>query len=431
MVYTYGAGRVHRERRVFSDSLSRYLTGQGEQGRGDMTDIKNKKPELIVEYTDPLEGFKGWLVIDDLSHELCAGGLRVQIGLTLDCVANLARNMTLKMRIAGIRADGAKSGIDYDPHSPGKRGALCRFIKSIRPYILERYSVGPDLNTKLEELGDIARELGIPSVKMAIAKAQGFDLPYFLERYGILEEGANNVTLSRVRSGFGLAAACLGVLEFLKIPNEEATVAIQGFGGLGGAAAYGLYRSGVRIVGIADEEKSLISTNEHPLDIKTLIKDSTNGLIPTAQRNGRYADRSQIYDVKCDVFIPAAIENAVVLDNAGTVSVKAIVPGANLAITEDAERLLNDRGIITIPDFVAGCGGSLSMDGLFGPKSHPSVRDVLDHVGKKMRTVVKKILERSQKDRITPREAALNLCSEAPIYPAARPYGPLDNKAKS
>jgi glutamate dehydrogenase (NAD(P)+) len=391
-----------------------------------MTDIKNKKPELIVEYTDPLEGFKGWLVIDALSHKLCAGGLRVQEGLTRDCVADLARNMTLKMRIAGIRADGAKSGIDYDPHSSGKREALQRFVRGIRPYILERYSVGPDLNVKLQELDDIATRLGIPSVKMAIAEAQGFDLPYFLERYGILQEGVNNLTLSRVRSGFGLAAACLGVLEFLKIPQQEATVAIQGFGGLGGAAAYSLHKSGVRIVGIADEEQSLISMNERSLDIKTLIKDSENGLIPKAQRSGRYMDRSQIYDVKCDVLIPAAIENAVVLDNARTVSVKAIVPGANLAITEDAERLLNDRGIITIPDFVAGCGGSLSMDGLFSPKSHPTVRGVLDHIEKRMRTIVKKILERGQKDRITPREAALNLCSEAPIYPEARPYGPLN-----
>ena len=137
-----------------------------------MPDILNRKPELIVEYTDPIEGFRGWLVIDALSHKICAGGLRVQEGLTLDCVADLSRNMTLKMRIAGIRADGAKCGIDYDPHSPGKSGALQRFIRSIRPYILERYSMGPDLNVKLNEIDDIAGKLGIPSVKIAIAKAQ-------------------------------------------------------------------------------------------------------------------------------------------------------------------------------------------------------------------------------------------------------------------
>jgi len=391
-----------------------------------MGDILDKEPELIVEYTDPLEGFKGWLAIDALSHNLCAGGFRVQKGLTRDCVVSLARNMTLKMRIAGIKADGAKSGIDYDPHSAGKAGALYRFIRSIRPLILERYSMGPDLNVNLKELDDIAKRLDIPSVKIAIAKAQGFDLPYFLERYGLLKEAMDHATVGKLRSGFGLAAACLGVLEFLGIPNEKATVAIQGFGGLGSAAAYGLQRAGVKVVGIADEEKSLICTNEHALDVKALVQHSVNGLIPNGWKNsGEYADRSHILDVKCDVFIPAAIENAVVQDNAGTISTKAIVPGANLAITEEAEKVLNDRGIITIPDFVAGCGGSMSMKALFGPKSHPTVPDLLDSLAEGMRGMVKKVLGRSQKDGTTPREAALDLCSEAPIYPDAKPYGPL------
>jgi glutamate dehydrogenase/leucine dehydrogenase len=218
----------------------------------------------------------------------------------------------------------------------------------------------------------------------------------------------------------------LGVLEFLKISTQEATVAIQGFGGLGAGAAYTLHKCGVKIVGLADEEKSLISNNEDRLDIKALIKNSTNGLIPKTQGNGHYRDRSHIYDVKCDVLVPAAIENAIVVDNAGTTSVKAVVPGANLAITKEAESLLHERDIIAIPDFVAGCGGSLSMDGLFGPSYHPSAQDVLDHVEKRMRTIVKEILKRSRKDGITPRAAALNLCSEAPLYPKSRPYGPLD-----
>jgi glutamate dehydrogenase/leucine dehydrogenase len=393
-----------------------------------MTDILSRKPELVVEYTDFLEGFKGWLVIDSLSHRLCAGGVRVQKGLTRDCVANLARNMTLKMRIAGIRADGVKSGIDYDPDSPGKTGALERFIRSIRPYILERYSLGPDLNTKLEELDDIAGKLGIPSVKTAIAKAQGFDLPYFLKRYRMMQNytDGDQVTLSGVRAGFGLASACLGVLDFLDISHKEATVAVQGFGGLGGAAAYTLYKSGVKIVGLADVEKSLISSNQHSLDVRALIKDCAGGLIPKVHGKGEYIDRSQhIFDIECDVLIPAAIENAVAVDNARTLSVKAVVPGANLAVTEEAERLLHDRGIITVPDFMAGCGGSLSMDGLFGPESHPSVQDVLDHVKKRMCFLVQRVLKHSQKDGITPRQAALNLCSEATIYPEARPYGPL------
>jgi glutamate dehydrogenase (NAD(P)+) len=340
--------------------------------------------------------------------------------------------MTLKMRIAGIRADGAKSGIDYDPHSPGKRQALLRFLRSIRPFILDRYSVGPDLNVKLGELDGIAKELEIPSVKMAIAKAQGFDLPYFLERYKLLEQPANHVTLGRLRSGFGLAAACLGVLEFLGISSDKARVAIQGFGGLGGGAAYTLYKAGVKVIGIADEEKGLISENGQSLDVKDLTTQAVNGLIPEGWKNGgRFVDRGAIFDVECDLLVPAAVENVVHEENAATLPVKAIVPGANLAVTAEAEKILNRRGVITVPDFIAGCGGSLSMNALFGPKSHPSVEELLDSLGQDMRRIVKRVLERSQKDDISPREAALNLCSEAPLYPEARPYGPLEDTAHS
>ncbi len=391
-------------------------------------DNLNRKSELIVEYTDPLEGFKGWMVIHALSHNLCAGGVRVQKGLTLDCVRDLARNMTTKMLIAGIRADGAKCGIDYDPHSPGKKEALYRFIGAIRPYVLERYSLGPDLNTMMCELEGIAERLSIPAVKMAIAKAQGYDLPSFLKRYSILKHPAGHATLGRLRAGFGLAAACQGALEFLNIPPQEATVAIQGFGGLGSAAAHTLYEAGIKIIAIADQEKSLISTNNQSLDIRAMPPAvcGKEGLIPSSGVDGQYGDSSQIYDVKCDVFIPAAIENAITADNAGAMQIKAVVPGANLSVTQEAEKLLNDRGIITIPDFVAGCGGSLAMDGLFGPEIEPSAQEVLNHVNKKMRGIVKKVIKRSQQDGVTTREAAMRICSEAPIYPKAKPYGPLD-----
>ena len=420
------------EDKITADSAGKIINFDMEKKHGSVKgkiNILNREPELIVEYTDPLEGFKGWAVIHALSHKLCAGGVRVQKGLTLDCVRDLARNMTIKMLIAGIRADGAKCGINYDPHSPGKNEALFRFIRAIRPFILERYSLGPDLNVKMCELEEIAERLSIPAVKMAIARAQGFDLPSFLKRYRTLKQPVGHATLGRLRAGFGLAAACQGVLEFLNIPPQEATVAIQGFGGLGSAAAYTLHEAGIKVIAIADEEKSLISTNNQSLDIKAMLPATTNcgtGYLPSSGVNGRYGDPSEIFDVKCDVFIPAAIENVITVDNAGVLPIKAVVTGANLAVTHKAEKMLNDRGIIVIPDFVAGCGGSLSMDGLFGPEIEPSAQEVLNHVDKRMRKIVKKVIKRSQQDGVPTREAALRLCSEASIYPEARPYGPLD-----
>ena len=390
-----------------------------------MIEILKSNPELLIEYTDPIEGFKGWLAIDSLVHQICAGGLRVQKGLSKECIIDLAATMSLKMRISGIRADGAKSGIDYDPNSPGKKEALLRFIKAIRPYVMERYSMGPDLNTKMDELDEVTSKLAIPSIKMAVARAQGLPLPSFLDRYKVLDQTVGFSRLGNLRSGFGLSSACLGAMEFLNIEYPDAKVSIQGFGGLGAAAAYSLFSSSVNIIAISDHEKCLISTDGKSLDINLLVQESKNGLIPQVETNGVYLDRDAIYDVNCDVFVPAAIENVITSDNALDLPYRAIVCGANLAISLEAEKLLNDRGVIVIPDLVAGAGGSLSMDGLFGPAETPTALDVLDHVDQKMRFIVQRVLRRCREDNLTPRDAALIICEEAELYPDAKPYGPL------
>ena len=384
-------------------------------------------PELIVEYTDPLEGFKGWLVIDSLTHRLAAGGMRVQKGLSKEVVRQLAATMTLKMRIAGIRADGAKCGIDYDPRSPGKQEAMLRFIRAIKPYLLERYSMGPDLNTTMPELDAICARLGIASIKAVIAKSQEFTPEQFEARVQLLKQPVAHSTLGGLRSGAGVAASCTAALEFLHIPLAQAKVVIQGFGSLASSAAYFLHQAGVPIIGLADCDKSLISLDGTALDIGDLLARSCSdcrrkGLIPLDSLRHSYGDRREIYNLTCDVFIPAAIEQAIDRQAAETMQVKAIVSGANLAVTDEAEAVLHERGILVIPDMVAGCGGSLSMEGLFGPDDLPAVQDVLDHVDRKTRCIVKNLLQRSRQDNISQREAALRICAETPLHPNSKPY---------
>ncbi len=386
------------------------------------------EPEVVVEYTDPIEGFRGWLVIDCLTHRLCAGGLRVQKGLTRDCVVNLARNMTLKMRIAGIRADGAKSGIDYDPMSPGKTQALERFFRAIVPYMLDRYSVGPDLNTTMPELNAIAARFGLPSIKIAVARAQGLTDEEFARRTAILSQPVGFSTLASIRSGAGLAYACLGTLDFLDIPCSSATVTIQGFGGLAGGAAWCLNQAGVKIMAVSDRQKMLSAPDGGVLDIEPLLRHASHGLIPILGDYGTVEENTRIYEVECDVFIPAAMEKTVTEDEARSLKARAVVCGANLAVTPEAERILHQRGILLVPDMVAGCGGSLSMAGLFGPEVAPSVDDVLAFVESRMRDMVNRVCSRSRTEGVSTREAAMQLCNEAPLMPGVKPYGPVGSQ---
>ena len=377
---------------------------------------------LVVEYTDPIEGFKGWFVRDKLAHRLCAGGVRVQAGLTRNHLCDMARNMTRKMQIASLRVDGAKCGIDYDPQLPGKQKALGRFMEAILPYIKDCYSMGPDLNVDMRELDSIGEKLGIPSVKMAIAAAMEWDIKYFLERYAILSQPVDGWTLNGLRAGAGVAQACLSVCGFLNISPFQAKVVIQGFGVVAKACAYFLNNAGVRIIGFADYQRSIVAPEGSSLDIAALLRQKSTLLplisAPTAQEDNPKA----IYATACDIFIPAAVEKSLNRDTAAILATKAVVPGANLAVTSEGEEILGRRGILVVPDYLAGCGGSLSMEGLFGPDSHPEPEAVLLHVQTKMAALVEKVLSRSREQNISPARAALQYCAETVIPPGNKPY---------
>lgn len=385
---------------------------------------KDHVPALLIEYTDPLEGFRGWLVIDSLDHQLCAGGMRVQKGLTAERLIRMARNMTCKMRICGLRIDGAKSGIDYDPAAPGKHAAMARFMAAIKPFIMNKYSMGPDLNVDMAELEAVGASLGLPAVKIAVARAQGWEDCYFLERYNILGREIEGRPLGRLRIGYGVAVAALAVLDFLGIPRSEAGIAVQGFGGLAKAAVFGLTRKGIKIKAIADVERCVIAENGKGLELGELLRTEGTLLPDRGYPAGvRIAPSEEINRVHCDILMPGAVEKTINKEVARDLKIRAVVPGANLAVTEEAREILHERGILVVPDFLSGCGGSLSMEGLFGPEEHPDPQEVLAHVEKRMTRLVTDILVRSRAENITPTRSAERTCAEAVSQPGIRPYG--------
>lgn len=387
-----------------------------------MTPGTSPEPEIVLEYTDPLEGFKGWLVIDRTVHRICAGGMRVQPGLSRQHLTAMARNMTRKMRIANLRLDGAKSGIDYPPDAPGKIAAVGRFLQAISPYLKSIYSMGPDLNIGMDELTTAAARHAIPSVKMAIAAAQGWELDYFIERSEVLAATIGDFTLASLRAGYGVAAAVLAMLESLQIQPAAATIAVQGFGNLAKATLFGLNQAGCRVIAIADAEKCL--HNESGLNLDDILT-SAGTMLPeqVSQKGARLAPSQTIFTGECDILVLAAIEDAVTPEIAERLQTKAVVPGANLAVAGASEIILQRRLIPVLPDFVAGCGGSLSMEGLYGPDVHPSPEAVLAHVGRRMRELVGQVVAQGRADKCSLTEAALKICAERKDYPNSRPYG--------
>lgn len=356
----------------------------------------------MIRYDDPVEGFRGWVAFSGRRHRLAAGGFRVHCGLTEETVVRLARAMELKERLLGLAVDGAKAGIDYDPRSPGKHEAMRRFLEFLRPYLLDRLSLGPDMGTAWPEIERAAREAGVASVKGAVARAQELEYEDFLARIRLLDVEIDGATLGERRAGHALAHATLGAIESAGLRGRDVRVGVQGFGTLGRATAMALTEAGVTPAAVSDEH-----TCVHCHDVPGVGAD-----VGPPQR---------LLELPLDVLVLAACEDALSVERAKRLQASVVVAGANLAISPSVERLLHQRGVFVVPDFVGGCGGSASMDAVFGPSTCPSPSEVLDALGTRMRTLVASVSAIATRRGITPWEAAVSM-TEREVAPG-KPYG--------
>lgn len=373
---------------------------------------------VVFRYRDPVAGFAGYLAIDGQHNRLAAGGFRVQPGLGAQMMVRLAQAMTLKQRLLGLGVDGAKCGIDFDPADPGKRGAMRRFLRFLRPHLLTRLSMGPDMGSEWHEIECLARAEGVPSVKIAIAGAQGLSREEVLYRLRLLDVDAGGATLGQRRAGHGLAHAALAATGARQ--GAGLRVAVQGFGTLGRATVQSLAEAGARIVAVADEHGALVDPGG--LDVARLLSLAPQKPLAAAWP-GRCADRDTLFGASVDLLVLAACQDAMSAEQAAALpaGVRAVVVGANLGLTPEVEAVLARRGVVVVPDFVGGCGGSASMDALFGPSGCPTPDEFLDRIGDSMRALVRRVLNRAASAGLTPRAAALELCVES--HPRKTPYG--------
>ncbi|MDP8969539.1 MAG: hypothetical protein M3N52_03380, partial [Actinomycetota bacterium] len=155
----------------------------------------------LFDHRDPVTGAAGFLAYDGRHNPLAAGGFRVQSGLRAATVVQLAQTMTHKQQLLGLAVDGAKCGLDLDPRDPGKREAMRRFLRFLRPHLLDRFSMGPDMGTSWSEVEELAREEGLPTVKIAIARAQGLPEREVCARLALLDRIFGGLTLGQRRAG--------------------------------------------------------------------------------------------------------------------------------------------------------------------------------------------------------------------------------------
>ncbi|MEV8319578.1 Glu/Leu/Phe/Val dehydrogenase dimerization domain-containing protein [Streptomyces sp. NPDC059900] len=374
-----------------------------------------------IQYVDPVEGFRGWLVYDGESADIAAGGFRVQPGVTEAMVAGLAGRMTLKQRVLGVGVDGAKAGLDYDPSSPGKPAAVRRFLAFLREELSDRFSMGCDMGTRWQELEALAAREGIPSIKYVVKKAQGISDQDFFDRLRTLDAPVGALTLGQRRAGHALAHAALAAAGKQGRPPAGLTCTLQGFGNMGRAAAYSLIEHGVKITAVSDADDCVV--DPRGLDVARMLDSDQSRTVASLAPRALRLPRQALLDLPSDVLVLAAGADAISVDQARMLPSPIVVVGANHGLSEQAEETLAAHGVLVVPDFIGGIGGSASMDALFGPARTPSPQDVLDNVGAMMHEMLEDLLSRARVKQITPRRAALDFASVAVDKRGERPYG--------
>lgn len=344
-------------------------------------------PEKVVYLQTPSVGLRAIVVIDNTAAGPAIGGTRMAPDVSAAECFRLARAMTLKNATCGLRHGGAKSVIFGDPAMPaGEKETLIRaFATAMAP--LKNYIPGPDMGTDENCMGFVHDEIG---------RAVG--LPAEIGGIPLDQIGA---------TGFGVAIAAEVAASFAGFSLEGARIVLQGFGAVGEHTARFLERRGARLVAVADVGGAV--ADPKGLDIEALAALKRASRSVAAYPGARAISREALVDVPCDIWIPAARPDALRADNVGRLSCRLVVQGANVPVTSQAEEILFERGIVSVPDFIANAGGVITgaVEYSGGVKS-TAMAAIEEKVGGNTRLT----LERARDMKASPYQAAMALATD-------------------
>jgi glutamate dehydrogenase/leucine dehydrogenase len=295
-----------------------------------------------------IQVFEGYRTIHSTHLGPSKGGIRYAMDVNADEVMALAAWMSFKCAVANLPYGGAKGGIKCDPrqHSVGELERLTRAYAAAMKDVfgVNKDIPAPDMGTSGREMAWILDEFN---------KATGEDSPGVITGKPIAVGGS----LGRdAATGRGVMVNTLAALRKMNLNPNNVTAVVQGFGNVGSHAARLLSEKGIRIVGIGDHSASFY--NENGIDIAAAIEHSVrHNRTLKGFKGGTEIRGSELLISKCDVLVPAALQNVITEENAPRIQAKLIVEGANGPTTPEADPILNSKNIICVPDILANAGG--------------------------------------------------------------------------
>jgi len=342
---------------------------------------EGKQPHIVFEWKDSETEAEGWVVINSLRNGAAGGGTRMRIGLDKREVESLAKTMEIKFTVCGPPIGGAKSGINFDPKDPRKKGVLERWYKAVYPILKAYYGTGGDMNVdEIHEVIPITNAQGLLHPQEGIVNGHlGYSAEEKLKSISRLQDGVSLVisnaqlvptlekgyTVADMITGWGVAEAVRHYYDIWGGMIVRKNAIIQGWGNVAGAAAFYLAKYGVNIVGIIDKDGGIINEKGFTqAEIEDLFNNRNGNALNAPNMLSFEEVNSKIWDLQAEIFIPGAGSRLVTEDQVvrmaaqqmEVVSCGANVPFADPEIFMGTTSQLADNNMAVIPDFIANCG---------------------------------------------------------------------------
>jgi glutamate dehydrogenase/leucine dehydrogenase len=312
-----------------------------------------KEPKEVLEVTfsvhteKGLQVFKGYRVHHNDSRGPCKGGVRYHPNVSMDEVKALAMWMTWKCAVVGIPFGGAKGGVICDPKKMSRielENMTRAYVRALDDFIGPMKDIpAPDVYTDAQTMAWIMDEY---------SRGKSYNV------FSVVTGKPPSLGGSMGRecaTGCGLAFIARETMRYYKKDPAKTTAVIQGYGNLGSIISQRLFEMGVKIIAVSDSKGGIYNEsglNPHEIEAHKTETGSVVGL-----KGAKAVTNQQLLELKCDILLPCALENQITIDNASRIKAKMILEGANGPTTPEAEKILNRKGIIIVPDVLANAGG--------------------------------------------------------------------------
>jgi glutamate dehydrogenase (NAD(P)+) len=316
--------------------------------------LKNPAKQVIVSLPITMDNgkiqvFEGIRVIHSNILGPAKGGIRFAPDVHLDEVRALAAWMTWKCAVVDIPYGGAKGGVRCNPREMSK-GEIERLVRAYTMSMID--VIGPDKDIPAPDMGTGPREMAW--LMDEYSKAHGMTIPAVVTGKPLVLGGSLGRTEA---TGRGVMVSALAAMQKLKINPFTATCAVQGFGNVGSWAARLLEERGLKVVAISDHTGAFY--NEKGINVVEAIayRDGNNGTLEGYTGGDKMENAGDLLTLQVDVLVPAAVEDVITIANADHIKAKLIVEGANGPTSAKADAILNEKGIMAVPDILANAGG--------------------------------------------------------------------------